>query len=69
MDHTADMEGREMREWRQRHGISQDRLAALLGVNRVTVWRWEHDERAMPGRLVEWALKGIEAELPERQTQ
>ncbi len=36
---------------REAAGVSQVRLAAELGVHRVTVVRWETGERAPSGRL------------------
>lgn len=41
---------------RRRRGLSQERLAALLGCHRITVWRMEKGEER-PGILL---LRGIE---------
>lgn len=35
------MTGATLTAWRQRHGLSITQLAALLGVQRQIVWRWE----------------------------
>jgi transcriptional regulator with XRE-family HTH domain len=44
---------------RRRRGLSQERLAALLGCHRLTVWRIEHGER--PSRLVLRAIGRVDA--------
>jgi transcriptional regulator with XRE-family HTH domain len=41
----------ELTAWRQQAGLSQAGLARLLDVDKQTVWRWEHGERAIPSYL------------------
>lgn len=36
-------------EVRRRRGLSQERLAALLGCHRISVWRIEHGQRRASG--------------------
>jgi DNA-binding XRE family transcriptional regulator len=42
---------REARDVRRRAGVSQERLAAELGVCESTVYRWEAGERVPRGEL------------------
>lgn len=46
--------------WRQRHGLSQEQLATALGVDRVTLARWETGARQVPGRMLALALRALE---------
>ena len=46
-----------LRAWRAEAGLSQDALAALLGVSRPAVARWERAERTAPAPG--WALRRI----------
>ena len=49
----------DIREWRKRNKISMRLLAKILGVNPLTVFRWEHGlQRPKPYLLM--ALKAIE---------
>ena len=41
----------EIRDWRVRHGLTQEQLAELLGVQRYSVQRWEWDQRTPPYML------------------
>lgn len=50
-----------LRARRTRLGLSLDRLAEALSVDRMTVWRWEKGDRPMPGML-ELALRTLERE-------
>ena len=59
------MEGSDVRKWREARGLSQRRLAALLGVDTVTVYRWEAGDRKPPLLLVR-ALRDLDRELAER---
>jgi len=36
--------GTHVRLWRQQRGLNQQALADLLGINRVTLVRWETDQ-------------------------
>jgi transcriptional regulator with XRE-family HTH domain len=62
------MRGVEVREWRTARGLSQKRLAALLGVDVVTIYRWEAGDRNPPV-LLERALRDLDRELSEQTEQ
>lgn len=40
-------------KWRTDNGLTQEALAGKLGVTSVTIWRWEHNERAPRRRDLE----------------
>jgi transcriptional regulator with XRE-family HTH domain len=67
------MTGAQIREFRERHELTQPRLAALLGydgspkVRAVTVGRWERGER-VPEPYLSLALERIEAMARARQS-
>lgn len=59
------MTGNDIRAFRERWGLTQVALAARLGVNHSTVWRWEQrGDAAVPARIV-LALQAIAAELQQ----
>jgi len=60
----VDMAPESLQEWRRRQGISQGKLATLLGVNVMTVSRWERGVREIPPFL-HLALLAIEF-VPDR---
>ncbi len=60
------MTGEEIRRWREERGIEQAELARLLGLDKVTVYRWEAGLRSPNERLIGLALKGLECELSKR---
>ena len=45
------MQREELKEWRQRHGLSRARLARMLGVNHLAVAFWEGGRRRLPPLL------------------
>lgn len=50
----------------ERHSLSQNRLAALLGVSQAAVNRWQHGRRReSSSRMVELALRSLERELAQ----
>lgn len=53
------MTGAEVRAFRERLGWTLDRLAEALGVDRMTVWRWETEARRAPPYL-RLALERVE---------
>ena len=61
------MRGEDVKAWREAHNLTQRRLAVLLDVDPVTVYRWERGVRQPPGRMLELTLRGLEAELAERE--
>jgi len=63
-----DMEGNEMKKWRDEHGLTQRNLADLLGVDPITISRWERTEQKPPGYLLDLSLEALERRLAvERQ--
>jgi transcriptional regulator with XRE-family HTH domain len=42
------MEGEELRRIRRRLGHTQEQLAKLVGVHKITVSRWERNESRIP---------------------
>jgi DNA-binding transcriptional regulator YiaG len=59
MDTLKTMTGKELQEWRRQWGLTQEGLARLLGVIRLTVARWETGARAIPSFLP-LALEALE---------
>lgn len=55
-----------MKVWRERNGYSQDGLAKALGVNVMTVSRWERDVQSMPSFL-HLALEALEARQAKKK--
>ncbi len=56
------MRGRDLREWRKRHGFTQEELRQKLKLaSRLTLNSWEHPEKRVPP-LVERALYKLELE-------
>ena len=54
------MRGRDLREWRERHGFSQEELRQELKLkSRQTLNSWEHPQNEVPP-LVENALYKLE---------
>jgi DNA-binding XRE family transcriptional regulator len=58
----------ELQSWRKEAGLTQTGLAALLGVDTMTVSRWERGERAIPPFL-RLALRGIEAKIVDMSSK
>jgi transcriptional regulator with XRE-family HTH domain len=54
--------------WREQHGLSQQRLAELLGTTNVTVYRWESGRQAIPPML-ELALRWLDHELGQDRVE
>lgn len=52
----------EFKHRREELGLSQSELSRMLGVPRLTVWRWEHGRQAVPA-IMRMALRGVEATL------
>lgn len=65
------MTGKDLKKWRQERGLTQQQLAQLLGVIRVTVARWETGSRGIP-RFLPLALEALNHRLEkganEKQT-
>lgn len=58
------MTGAELRAARVALGLTQRRLASLLGVQQSTVWRWEAERTLEPPRMVALALATIARAAP-----
>jgi transcriptional regulator with XRE-family HTH domain len=56
------MEGKELRNWREKYNLTQLELAEHLHVKRETVTRWEIEMRKIPPFLF-LALEAIENRL------
>jgi transcriptional regulator with XRE-family HTH domain len=59
------LRGDDVKDFRERHGLTQLKMAVLMGVDPQTVSRWEREETPR-SRMVELALKGLEVELTEQ---
>ncbi len=59
--YIAGMESHGLKQWRERTGYSQGKLAIILGVNVMTVSRWERGIKRPPSFL-KLALAYIESE-------
>jgi transcriptional regulator with XRE-family HTH domain len=57
--------GKELRDYREKLGLTQKELADKLGVAMNTVSRWELEERKIP-EFLSLALKTVERELPPK---
>lgn len=53
-----------MKDFREKHGLTQLRLAYLMDVTPTTISRWENEQQSRP-RMLELALKGLAVELAE----
>jgi DNA-binding XRE family transcriptional regulator len=53
------MQAGDLVAFRGRAGLSQEALADLLGVHRITVWRWENGHTDIP-LLVARAVEAME---------
>lgn len=60
------MNGDDLKVWRKRRGLTQARLAELLGTYQVTVARWEGGTRKIPF-LLPLALEALEIRLQEEK--
>jgi transcriptional regulator with XRE-family HTH domain len=60
------MEGKQLRQFRVLHGLTQADLAKMLQTTGNTVARWERGERSIPPHL-ELALKGLATELADKE--
>ena len=56
-----------LRLQRERRGISQARLAALAGVSRMTLWRWERATSVPHSFEFDMALAALVVSQEERQ--
>jgi transcriptional regulator with XRE-family HTH domain len=66
MVYIISMKAHELRKWRPKNGYSQAQLAKVLGVDVMTVSRWERGVREIPSFL-HLALAYLEREGKETQ--
>jgi transcriptional regulator with XRE-family HTH domain len=57
----------DVQKWRERTGYSQSQLARALGVNVMTVSRWEREIQSAPPFL-RLALEALEARLAKKKS-
>jgi DNA-binding transcriptional regulator YiaG len=60
------MKGRDLTEWRKRWGLTQVKLAQVLGVDVITVSRWERGVQE-PTPVLHLALEALENRLKEEK--
>lgn len=58
------MDGQDIKEWREKHGLSQSQLAELLPVNLRTLQDWEYG-RGKRAPYLERALRDLDHELKQ----
>lgn len=58
----------ELRAWRTAADMTLYELGLALGVDQQTIWRWEHERRAIPPFL-SLALEGLGRRISESQTK
>lgn len=59
------MEGKELKEKREKLELTQTELAEILGVKMNTVYRWESGILAVP-KSIELAMKTVEREYQKK---
>lgn len=62
------MNGKELKDYREKIGLTQEQLAEALQVASNTVSRWERDDRAIPPYL-HLALETIERKIVIKTTK
>jgi predicted transcriptional regulator len=60
------MTGQDLKNWRNKWGITQIELARLLGTYQETISRWEREKRGIPSHLF-LALEALENRFKEGQ--
>jgi transcriptional regulator with XRE-family HTH domain len=60
------MTGQDLKNWRNKWGITQIELARLLGTYQETISRWERDKRGIPSHLF-LALEALENRMKEEK--
>lgn len=60
------MTGQDLKNWREKWGITQIELARLLGTYQETISRWEREKRGIPSHL-SLALEALENRMKEKR--
>jgi transcriptional regulator with XRE-family HTH domain len=58
------MKGQELSNWRKNLNLTQRQLASALGVDVMTISRWEREKRGIPSHL-SLALEALENRIKE----
>jgi DNA-binding XRE family transcriptional regulator len=61
-DYNKLMLGHELKMWRKKWQLTQEKLAGMLGAHRVTIAQWETGRRTIPSYLP-LALEALEMQL------
>lgn len=59
------MDATELRTWRKARQLTQTQMADLLGVDLMTVNRWERGHQRAPGHLLTLALRALACDLAD----
>jgi transcriptional regulator with XRE-family HTH domain len=62
------MDSEDLKRRRKALGLTQEQLAQALGVTRQSVYLWETGTRLPAGRLLDLAMRGLEQEIRERDS-
>ncbi len=60
------MTGQEIKEWRNRHGLTQEQFAREVGVSWSTIAKWEIGQRS-PNRFTRPMLENAIRRLEKRE--
>jgi DNA-binding transcriptional regulator YiaG len=60
------MKGDELRQWRERYGLTLEEFAREIGINLQTLWRWEQG-RSRPSRHTERLLESAMRKVEKRE--
>lgn len=65
---TLPFSGARLREWRERAGLTQQKLAEKCGLSRFQISRWETGEARPDVRALEPLVRGLGTALGRRDT-
>jgi len=66
MVYIINMKGRDLAKWRKEWGLTQKKLAQALGVDVMTISRWERGVRSIPPHMP-LALEALENRMKEEE--